>query len=295
MYTFNPDAPRKLVLSAHFDSKFFTEGGFIGATDSAAPCAFLIDTAEALTPLLKARDERVKAGTPLLTATLDEAEAAETTLQFVFFDGEEAFDTWTHEDSVYGSRALAEHWEDTYLPIEHPVAIAARRQSPIPTVLETIDVLVLLDLLGAKRPRIRSYFRETDWLFEEMKKADQSLRNAGLVDASDPAWFEEVRGFVGMMDDDHRPVRMCRQRKLTAQFLERGVPILHIISHPFPRVWHQMSDNADALDLPSMRRWARIVRVFTAGYLGLAHDDPPATGKRDELVRGEVRVPLSLG
>lgn len=27
VYTFDPDAPRKVVLSAHFDSKWFKEGG----------------------------------------------------------------------------------------------------------------------------------------------------------------------------------------------------------------------------------------------------------------------------
>jgi heme-degrading monooxygenase HmoA len=34
----------------------------------------------------------------------DEVEAAETTLQLVFFDGEEAFKDWTDTDSVYGAR-----------------------------------------------------------------------------------------------------------------------------------------------------------------------------------------------
>jgi glutaminyl-peptide cyclotransferase len=31
-------------------------------------------------------------------------------LQLIFFDGEEAFKTWTDTDSLYGSRALAERW-----------------------------------------------------------------------------------------------------------------------------------------------------------------------------------------
>lgn len=31
----------------------------------------------------------------------------------VFFDGEEAFDTWTDTDSIYGSRHLARKWEQT--------------------------------------------------------------------------------------------------------------------------------------------------------------------------------------
>ena len=36
---------------------------------------------------------------------------AEVTIQFVFFDGEEAFKRWTSTDSIYGSRHLAKAWE----------------------------------------------------------------------------------------------------------------------------------------------------------------------------------------
>lgn len=205
---------------------------FIGATDSAAPCATLMDVAEALTPLLQARKARMDAGTPILTAHLDEVEAAETTLQLVFFDGEEAFHEWTDTDSVYGSRYLAELWEDTYLPDHH--ALARRRMSPTPNVLDTIDVLVLLDLLGAPNPKIQSYYRETDWLFEEMRSADRRLRAAGLVDTTDAQWFREFRGWAGMIDDDHRP------------FLHRGVPVLHVIPNPFPHVWHNFKVRSKA-------------------------------------------------
>jgi len=37
-------------------------------------------------------------------ATQEEEDAAQTTLQLVFFDGEEAFKDWTDTDSIYGSR-----------------------------------------------------------------------------------------------------------------------------------------------------------------------------------------------
>ena len=81
------------------------------------------------------------------------------------------------------------------------------------------------------------------------------------------------------------------------QFLERGVSILHVISNPFPRVWHTLAvssldhaeqvsdpmaarqDDASVLSLTALRRWNRILRVFTAEYLGLA---PEATVSRSE-------------
>src|SRR5581483_6367436 len=75
----------RLVLAAHLDSKYFVEGGFVGATDSAVPCAMLMDIAYNLDKYL------------------DNGEQDGTTLQIIFFDGEEAFNYWTSTDSLYGS------------------------------------------------------------------------------------------------------------------------------------------------------------------------------------------------
>ena len=41
----NPDASRYLVLACHYDSKYSREGDFVGATDSAVPCAQLVNLA----------------------------------------------------------------------------------------------------------------------------------------------------------------------------------------------------------------------------------------------------------
>ncbi|KAI9594754.1 hypothetical protein BDF19DRAFT_94976 [Syncephalis fuscata] len=84
-----PDATRQLVLSAHYDSKYFAppdENKFIGATDSSVPCAMLVDIATSL------------------NSRLDRLRDTDRGLQIIFFDGEEAFKTWTHTDSIYGSR-----------------------------------------------------------------------------------------------------------------------------------------------------------------------------------------------
>jgi hypothetical protein len=61
----------------------------------------ILDIAETLDPLLNARTRRVEEG----ELDLDEDEdAAETTLQLIFFDGEEAFINWTDSDSIYGAK-----------------------------------------------------------------------------------------------------------------------------------------------------------------------------------------------
>lgn len=41
----NPNARRYLALACHFDSKYTRERDFVGATDSAVPCAQLINLA----------------------------------------------------------------------------------------------------------------------------------------------------------------------------------------------------------------------------------------------------------
>lgn len=90
---------------------------FVGATDSAFPVTMLCSLATALTPLLQARHARLQAAAdaggwvdPDAADGFDEADAGETTLQIVFFDGEEAFKTWTDSDSTYGARHLAQKW-----------------------------------------------------------------------------------------------------------------------------------------------------------------------------------------
>lgn len=128
---------------------------------------------------------------------------------------------------------LAEKWATTYVEPN-----AKRRLYPTQTVLSTIEHFVLLDLLGAPRPLIRSYFPSTGWLFDEMASAESRLGTAGALDEKDFKWDAQRSGFFlprtgyqsswGGIEDDHLP------------FLERGVNILHIIASPFPTVWHTL-------------------------------------------------------
>ncbi|KAF8590047.1 hypothetical protein K439DRAFT_1331249 [Ramaria rubella] len=273
--TKDPTAPRRLVLSAHFDSKYFSsfpQNQFVGATDSAAPCAILLDVAEALNPLLDQRRERLDQGLE------DDEDIAETTLQLVFFDGEEAFKDWTATDSVYGARHLAEKWDTSYIP-RHP----KRKLMSSETQLSTIEHLVLLDLLGATNPRIRSYFLSTAWLFDSLVSAERRLGQSGAFGTKD-TWNSKASFFVprtgqeqnyGYIEDDHVP------------FLRRGVNTLHVIPSPFPIVWHTLKDDASALDHSTLQRWNLIFRLFTAEYLGLRPEsglDTRAERANDELV-----------
>ncbi|KAK6046164.1 hypothetical protein COOONC_16331, partial [Cooperia oncophora] len=48
-------APRRLVLACHYDSKILPGQVMIAATDSAVPCAMMMDIAKSLTPYMYRR------------------------------------------------------------------------------------------------------------------------------------------------------------------------------------------------------------------------------------------------
>ena len=58
----------------------------------------MLDLAESLNKLLEERSQRLEDDEE------DDEDVADTTLQLVFFDGEEAFLDWTDTDSIYGAR-----------------------------------------------------------------------------------------------------------------------------------------------------------------------------------------------
>src|SRR5947209_6064503 len=60
------------------------------------------------------------------------------------------------------SRHLAAKWENTYSSgVDSPFNSAT-------SLLDSIEVLVLLDLLGAKNPVLRDFYASTSWLFSEL-------------------------------------------------------------------------------------------------------------------------------
>lgn len=111
----NPKADKFLVLSAHYDSKYFPDHEFLGATgkentnkkvfmalnfkflnflsDSAVPSAMILNLLKTTLPTLQPMLKDKNLG-----------------LMVIFFDGEEAFVEWNEQDSIYGSRHLAKKW-----------------------------------------------------------------------------------------------------------------------------------------------------------------------------------------
>ena len=107
------------------------------------------------------------------------------------------------------------------------------------TELSGIEHLILLDLLGAPQPLVRSYYLETAWLFDALRSVETRLGESGAfafqgsTEMAPGEWMSyflkhtklQNAGYIG---DDHVP------------FLRRGISVLHLIPEPFPAVWHTL-------------------------------------------------------
>lgn len=117
----NPESV--IILASHYDSKLYENFTFVGANDGASSSGLLLE----------------------LARVLAQENPLESTLWFSFFDGEEAINTWTDQDSLYGSRHLVQQLTDS-------------------GDLEKVKALVLLDLIGGKDLVLLRDLSSTDWM-----------------------------------------------------------------------------------------------------------------------------------
>ncbi|KAF5851081.1 hypothetical protein GGP41_010743 [Bipolaris sorokiniana] len=268
----------RLALVAHYDSKY-TPPGFIGATDSAAPCAMILHIVRSIDAALTKKWASSKG---------DDFEVEHKGVQVLLLDGEEAFKLWSDTDSLYGARALAGDWESTF----HAAASIYR------TPLDSIELFVLLDLLGSKNPQVPSYFSTTHWAYQNVAKIEDRLRKLGLMKSSPnhkskmakrenkkpraeklflPEASKQSTNFMGgFVQDDHVP------------FMARGVEILHMIPSPFPTVWHTMEDDAEHLDIDTVEDWTKLFMAFTAEWMELEGFFDFKKEKREETAKSEL-------
>jgi len=139
-----------IVLAGHYDTKLFNSFRFVGANDGGSSAALLIE----------------------LTRRLAKA-PREYTVWVVWFDGEEARETWTSTDSLYGSRHLAAELE---------------RTGRLPRAL------VLVDMIGDRDLNIRRDTYSTPWLTDILWASAARLGHAKSF-LNDPMPVE----------DDHAP------------------------------------------------------------------------------------------
>ena len=125
--------PGVIAITGHYDTKVFENFRFVGASDGGSSAAWLLEFARATSGL-----------------------KLENTLEFIFFDGEEAVVDWTDTDSVYGSR--------------HDVD----RRNQLRT-LGNLKALILVDMIGDKNLNIRREHASTGFLKDIIWNTAQSM------------------------------------------------------------------------------------------------------------------------
>ena len=244
----SPGNVGRLTLVAHYDS-LYKPDGFIGAIDSAAPCAMIMHAVQSIDHALTKKWNSMQAD------DFDVDFEDHLGIQVIFLDGEEAFLHWNDQDSIYGARSLAEEWEQTSNPA------ASVYKNP----LDSIDLFVLLDLLGsAEYHNIPSWQHSSHWSYVHMANLEQKLRDVGRFKTkSNQPWLnegskKETDLFSSyLMQDDHIP------------FVARGVECLHLIPSRFPSVWHTINDDGEHLDMDTVLDWALLTSAFAAEYMEL--------------------------
>ncbi|MEE6517825.1 hypothetical protein FKM82_028330, partial [Ascaphus truei] len=120
------------------------------------------------------------------------------------------------------------------------------------------DLFILLDLIGAANPVFPSYFQNTIRWFNRLQSIERRLHSLNVLKnhPSEVQYFQNNLR-AGQVDDDHVP------------FLQRGVPVLHLIPSPFPDVWHTFDDNEENLDSVTVDNINKILQVFVLEYLNI--------------------------
>lgn len=120
-----------IVLATHYETNYpLRDTAFVGANDGGATTGLLIELANHL------RGQKLEGYSVWL----------------VFFDGEEAFRTWSGSDSTYGSRHLAAKWQND-------------------GTLKRIKALFLADMIGDRDLNIQRDSNSTQWLLDLVKQA----------------------------------------------------------------------------------------------------------------------------
>ena len=147
------ERPERIAIASHFDTKPINEFRFLGANDGGSSTGALLELAR----VLKTRPK------------------PKFTIEFLFFDGEEAYGEWRDPNHTYGSRQY----------------VAAARAS---NTLAGLKALILLDMIGDRALNLRRDTNSTTWLTDIVWAAAKRLgHGANFLDEPFP------------VEDDHIP------------------------------------------------------------------------------------------
>jgi Zn-dependent M28 family amino/carboxypeptidase len=194
---FPGESGQAIVVSGHYDTKELPGMNFVGANDAGSSTGFLLEMARVASGQERVHD-----------------------LYLIFFDGEEAFGTWSRTDGVYGSRHLAAKWSRD-------------------GTLQRIKALINIDMIGDKNLGILNEFYSTRPLMRLVRQAAAELGYE--------RYFLRQRGAI---EDDHVPFLRLGVPAVNLINFEYG---------PGNEYWHTAEDTMDKLSPKSFEVVGKVV------------------------------------
>ncbi len=150
--------PEVILLSGHYDTKYFPDFPFVGANDGGSSTALLLEMARVLGPQREGY-----------------------TVWLCLFDGEEAFKEWSSSDSLYGSKALVK-------------LLKERDELSRIKAMVNVDMIGDCDLKILKDPGAPLWLSETiwstaeelgvsehfDWIEQDLQDDHRPFRDEGI-------------------------------------------------------------------------------------------------------------------
>ncbi len=168
-----------ILIGGHYDTKWFRDIAFVGANDGGSSAALLIELARRL-----------------------HARPREYTYWVVWFDGEEARESWTATDSLYGSRRMAGE-------------LGKSRQLP--------SAVIVADMIGDRNLGIQREAGSTSWM------NDVIWASAGRLGYSEHFLPDSL-----VVEDDHAP--FLRQGIPGALLIDFDFPPWHTAADTLDKV-----------------------------------------------------------
>ncbi|XP_034483809.1 glutaminyl-peptide cyclotransferase-like [Drosophila innubila] len=119
--------------------------------------------------------------------------------------------------------------------------------------LKRINAVITLNLIGAPNQIYMSKYEKTFIFHEHMADVEIKLKESGQLHKCHQLFYK-LKDHDSDFDDDHY------------SFLEAGVPVMHVVPHTYPEVWHQEEDNFENLHWPSVHNMNAIMTRFVYDY-----------------------------
>lgn len=195
-------SPDVLVVASHYDTKRMAN--FVGANDAGSSTGALLEIARVL-------------------AAEATTKKPDMTIQFVFFDGEEAVAQWSDTDSIYGSRHFVESREDA-------------------GTIDKIRGLVLLDMVG-----------DRDLAFQREGNSTRALTDIVWKTAAELGYGRHFLPETHYIEDDHLPFLEAGIPAVDIIDFQYGTDRTAGPGGPYNAYWHTPLDTLDKISAESLK------------------------------------------